>query len=313
MDLLFCNIGWMERYAGLKGRPDKIVGGGSFVNDNGYGAEVCNFLPANDGYVYGHVETIQDENDRRIDLSRLGAENDAEQVDKVTVVWTATHPDEGGRRVVGWFRNATVFRERQKLKTYPSPQHRKDKIKQYRVRAKASDVWLLPVEDRTLRMGRGKGWMGQTPWWVPPDKPSDEIGRFLEKVAELLNGRFVEDDTAQGSIVERGSFRLHLQRERNPTAACAAKEHHGLKCQACEFDFEEFYGELGNGFIEAHHLHPLALLKAGEDYNYNVAADFAVLCSNCHRMIHRTNDPSDLEAFRTLLTLTKQRRNAECG
>jgi predicted HNH restriction endonuclease len=31
---------------------------------------------------------------------------------------------------------------------------------------------------------------------------------------------------------------------------------------------------------------------------YDVAADFAVLCANCHRMIHRTEDPSDLETFK---------------
>jgi hypothetical protein len=308
MALLFCNIGWMERYAGLNGRPDKIVGGGRFVNENGYGAEVCNFLPANDGYVYGHVETVRGNIDREINLSRLGAENDAEQVDKVTVVWTATHPDEGKRRVVGWYRNATVFSNRQELRTYPSPQHRKDNIKQYRVRAKASDVWLLPVEDRALRMGQGKGWMGQTPWWVPPDNPDDEeIRTFLKEVAELLNGRLSEDDPAQGSIVESGRFRLHLQRERNPTAACAAKKHHGLKCQACEFDFKEFYGSLGEGFIEAHHLRPLSSLKAGADYKYNVKTDFAVLCSNCHRMIHRTNNPSDLKAFRDSLTKKRPR------
>jgi 5-methylcytosine-specific restriction protein A len=33
----------------------------------------------------------------------------------------------------------------------------------------------------------------------------------------------------------------------------------------------------------------------------DVATDFAVLCSNCHRMIHRTSDPADLNSFRLLL------------
>jgi hypothetical protein len=31
--------------------------------------------------------------------------------------------------------------------------------------------------------------------------------------------------------------------------------------------------------------------------NYAVAADFTVLCANCHRMIHRSEDPSDLANF----------------
>nr|MCU0256347.1 hypothetical protein [Vicinamibacterales bacterium] len=250
--LLFCNIGWMERYEGLKGRPDKIVGGGKFVDKEGYGAEVCNFLPTNDSFVYGYVETIKGEVDRRIDLSRLGATGD--RVEGATVVWTASHPDERGRRVIGWYRGATVFQDRQRFAKYPSPQHRRDRIKDYRVRAPSSGAWLLPVEDRTLCMGRGSGWMGQTPWWVPSVQPSAEIGAFLERLAALLNGWFEEDDSALKSVIERGRFRLHRQRERNPVAARLAKQHHGLRCQACTFDFQQFYGPLGDGFIEAHHL-----------------------------------------------------------
>ena len=42
-------------------------------------------------------------------------------------------------------------------------------------------------------------------------------------------------------------------------------------------------------------------LEEGVPVKYNVASDFAVLCANCHRMIHRTSDPSDLEGFRKLI------------
>jgi hypothetical protein len=57
-------------------------------------------------------------------------------------------------------------------------------------------------------------------------------------------------------------------------------------------DFSERYGDLGKEFIEAHHLRPIATLEEGVPVKYDVAADFAVLCSNCHRMIHRSSDPS---------------------
>jgi hypothetical protein len=57
--VLFCNIGWMNRYEGLDGKPDKIVGGGRFVTETGHGHEACNFVACRDGYVYGHVETSQ--------------------------------------------------------------------------------------------------------------------------------------------------------------------------------------------------------------------------------------------------------------
>jgi hypothetical protein len=67
------------------------------------------------------------------------------------------------------------------------------------------------------------------------------------------------------------------------------------RCQACDLNFEERYGVIGKGFIEAHHLRPIASLKEGMAVSYDVATDFVVLCANCHRMVHRTADPSDLE------------------
>ena len=62
--------------------------------------------------------------------------------------------------------------------------------------------------------------------------------------------------------------------------------------------FGETYGELGNGYIEAHHLRPISSLEEGVPMRYDINTDFAVLCSNCHRMIHRTSNPADLESFR---------------
>jgi hypothetical protein len=36
---------------------------------------------------------------------------------------------------------------------------------------------------------------------------------------------------------------------------------------------------------------PNSSLEEGSVITYNAASDFAVLCSNCHRMIHRSKDP----------------------
>jgi 5-methylcytosine-specific restriction enzyme A len=103
------------------------------------------------------------------------------------------------------------------------------------------------------------------------------------------------------SLIEVRRYRLHSRIERNPAAAKVAKKHHGLRCQVCDISFAEKYGPLGEGFIEAHHLRPIALLEEGTPISYDVAADFAVLCANCHRMIHRTTDPSDIEGLRALI------------
>jgi len=66
-------------------------------------------------------------------------------------------------------------------------------------------------------------------------------------------------------------------------------------------DFGERYGKIGKGFIEAHHFRPIGTLEEGIAVKYDVAVDFAVLCSNCHRMIHPFADPSDLMAFRRFI------------
>jgi 5-methylcytosine-specific restriction protein A len=117
----------------------------------------------------------------------------------------------------------------------------------------------------------------------------------------------LEDEDAGGTLYEKRQYRLHRRIERNRTAARRAKQHHGTRCQACELDFAERYGDIGEGFIEAHHLRPISSLNEGVSVVYEVATDFAVLCANCHRMIHRMLDPSDLRAFRDRLRELRQR------
>lgn len=58
-----------------------------------------------------------------------------------------------------------------------------------------------------------------------------------------------------------------------------------MECSVCGFNFQEFYGDLGKGFIEVHHIQPLSENK--EEVETNPKTDLAVLCANCHRMVHR--------------------------
>jgi 5-methylcytosine-specific restriction enzyme A len=58
-------------------------------------------------------------------------------------------------------------------------------------------------------------------------------------------------------------------------------------------------------FIEAHHLRSIATLEEEVAVNYDVAADSAALCANCHRMIHRGDDPSNSRLFQASLTSNK--------
>ncbi|MBI2908126.1 MAG: HNH endonuclease [Chloroflexi bacterium] len=96
--------------------------------------------------------------------------------------------------------------------------------------------------------------------------------------------------------------RLHLIRERNPALVAGAKtlglrRDPLLRCQVCGFSFVERYGDLGRGFIEAHHTLPVAQLKKGSRTSVD---DIALVCSNCHRMIHSGEKSLEIDELRQL-------------
>jgi 5-methylcytosine-specific restriction protein A len=83
--------------------------------------------------------------------------------------------------------------------------------------------------------------------------------------------------------------RLHAIRERSRELVESKKEqtitrYGRLECEACTFDFERQYGRVGTGFMECHHLKPISSLAGPLRTQLD---DLALICSNCHRMIHR--------------------------
>jgi len=106
-----------------------------------------------------------------------------------------------------------------------------------------------------------------------------------------------EEDEKSLDYEDLTRLKEHKRIERNRKLSEKAKKIHGYTCQACDFNFEEKYGEIGKGFIEAHHLTPLSELK-GQKIPLDPLKDFTVLCSNCHRMIHRSDYVSDIAKFR---------------
>jgi hypothetical protein len=87
---------------------------------------------------------------------------------------------------------------------------------------------------------------------------------------------------------------------RNPNLVRDAKAAHGKECQVCQFDFEDQFGSVGKDFIEAHHLDPLSERSESEwTEELRTSIDqIAVLCSNCHRIVHRRRPAYSLEEIR---------------
>jgi 5-methylcytosine-specific restriction protein A len=95
-------------------------------------------------------------------------------------------------------------------------------------------------------------------------------------------------------------FRFHKRVERNVQLSKKVKSFQGYRCKACDINFEDKYGQLGKEYIEAHHLKPISHLT-GERVQLDARTDFTVLCSNCHSMIHRLEDPSDLNLLKSII------------
>lgn len=100
-------------------------------------------------------------------------------------------------------------------------------------------------------------------------------------------------DIDVSASVNEGGLRLvsHLRRERKRAVVEAKKAAvlgatGRLSCEVCGFDFSAIYGSIGEGFCEVHHLSPLS---AADESVATALADLAVLCSNCHRIIHRSD------------------------
>jgi len=98
---------------------------------------------------------------------------------------------------------------------------------------------------------------------------------------------------------------LHKQRERNRELVRAKKRRAlaafgGLRCEVCAFDFSAIYGERGHGFIECHHTKPVETLSENARTRLS---DLALLCSNCHRMVHSRRPWLSLSDLREVISM----------
>lgn len=108
-----------------------------------------------------------------------------------------------------------------------------------------------------------------------------------------------DDEFSEGKLL----IKKHLQRERNPKLISEAKKlfiakNGRLFCEVCGFDFSEKYGKLGENFIEAHHTKPVSTMADGEKTKIE---DIAMVCSNCHSMIHRKKPWLSKDSLKTVI------------
>ena len=151
------------------------------------------------------------------------------------------------------------------------------------------------------------------------NEESGNAYKALKRIVDELEGvTLIQDDADEKYIVEiddeefpegRILTRLHKYKERHSEAAKKKKarvlsEKGELICEACDFNFVDVYGELGSGFAECHHLIPVSELEPGHLTKFE---DLAIICSNCHRMIHKSRPMLSVVDLRNLIVSVRKK------
>lgn len=132
---------------------------------------------------------------------------------------------------------------------------------------------------------------------------------YLNKIAKGICKHFesqkkaIWDDDEEEQFPEgKVLYRQHRFRERNRKLVAKLKEDASrsgiLECIVCGFSFFKIYGEIGEGFIECHHIIPVS------EYITNTTTylkDLALVCSNCHRMLHRKRPWLTIEQLKEIV------------
>jgi len=154
--IIFARVADMYYYNGIT-EKDKPVNGGAYVNETGEAHECYNFSPVKflDGYEaclgFVMLAGAKENTDTRLHIEKIvGCEalKKDEFVHNVTVVFCSKAYNSPTMRVVGFYKNATVYRDAQ-FEDFVNGY-----VQQYNFIADKNDCVLLPYQERH----KGKRW-----------------------------------------------------------------------------------------------------------------------------------------------------------
>ncbi|MGI4807737.1 MAG: HNH endonuclease [Janthinobacterium lividum] len=200
--------------------------------------------------------------------------------------------------------------------------HQLDQVLSVNLEATWRSVQAINIKINNFRFFDPK--FPNKPDYVIPSREEGEIWRnfegkteYLAEMAALIRlalqteGQHDPFAIATGEmdgVMEAPEGRLltvrHLRYERS-TALAKTKKSRALSqagrlaCEVCNFDFSKRYGPRGHGFIECHHTRPVSELG---DRGITRIEDLALICANCHRMIHAQKPWLSIEELIALLT-----------
>ncbi|WP_161633593.1 tetratricopeptide repeat protein [Fervidicella metallireducens] len=177
----------MEKYIGRENEEIKMpYTGGKYVDEYKEGGEEKNFLDI-DGYCYGFVETKRNKNGRNtIRIERIDESyKNCESIDNVLVVWVAANRH-GKQKIVGWYKNATVYRQFQ---------YKLISDNDYNITCRANDCFLLPLNERTFEVpvatvkdSFNRFGFGQSNIWYAQEESAENYVKEVIKYIDNYNG-----------------------------------------------------------------------------------------------------------------------------
>ena len=209
--IVFLNIAWMKWYDGVT-KDDTPVNGGKYIDMHHNGNEVENFSPIaaefGEGdevseWLFGSYETKSTHGTRhQTHIEKIaGCQNlkNEDCADGVLVIWCATAPS-GGRRVVGWYKDATVCRYYEYLEVEYSDGSINEHS--YNVFAKAEKAVLLSEKERFnpkwnvpgyTRNGDTTFGFGQSNVWYASEPGAEEyVKELVNNIDEYDGPAFIE-------------------------------------------------------------------------------------------------------------------------
>jgi len=139
----------------------------------------------------------------------------------------------------------------------------------------------------------------------------NELSKLANHIKQFAASDFrgtqeISDDEEgnEGQVLSR----VHMYRERDKNLVSKKKlkvlqSNKNLLCEGCGFDFQEKYGLRGKDYIECHHIKPISELVVGETTKLS---DLALLCSNCHRIVHRKKPWLSISELKELIKNNEQ-------
>ena len=196
--IIFCNIAYMKYYKGIIKGIDEPVNGGAYVKKNNDAHEAYNFdCFRGEGdetdFCIGFVMLAQSLKNKtsQLHIEKINGcqlSKNEESVDGVTVVWCAKPDNIYGRRVVGWYKDATVYR-------CPQYEFRNELEQEFNFIAKKENCVLLPEKERLSSKwivpssghnGYDFGFGRSNLWYAQGTENNSRLKRYIERLSAKI-------------------------------------------------------------------------------------------------------------------------------